>query len=239
LTERIAVAHDNVRVRIKSAHVSRKSGQGNWNDLTFDDDRRAYYSNIERGAEAVREAVVDLLVLAQSSIVGFTGSTFQSVAQMIGQVASLLPLDRPPELIFPALTDCLRRLTTGRMPLLEVVSLSEQLLTQGRQDDGLCLLQVALNHYYGINAFPILFNLAVALANAGRYGESEVFVDRALQSNPGYLDTYLLAAQICRSAGRNEQALKYLNIGLTYCGTKTISDKHLEFSKLITEIQFT
>lgn len=238
LAERIAVAHDNVRIRDKSSHVSKKSGQGSWNDLTIDEDQRAYYSNIERGAAAVREAVVDLLVLAHSTIVGFTGSTFQSVARLIGQVAPLQPLDRPRELNFPALTDSLRRLALGRMSLVEVVDMGGQLLAQGRQDDGLCLLQTALNHYSDADAFPILFNLAVALTNAGRHGESEVFIDRALQSNPDYLDAYLLAAQICQAAGRNEQALKYLNIGLARGSETPIkSDRCSEFAGLITEIQ--
>lgn len=213
LSERIAAAHENVRIRSKSAHVSKKSGQGNWNDLTLDEDQRAYFSNIERGAAAVQEAVIDLLVLAHSTIVGFSGSTFQSVARLIGQIAPLQHLDRLPELDFPALGDHLRRLKMQYMSLLEVMNLSENLLAQGRQDDSIRLLQTALNHYSGTDAFPILFNLAVALFNAGRYGESEVFIDQAIFLNQAYLDIYIVAAEICRANRNKEKAINYLNKG--------------------------
>lgn len=212
LAERMAAAHPNVRVRQKRSYVGKRSEGASWNALTLDDDQRAYYSNIERGAASVVEALVDLLILAHSVIVGFSGSTFQSVARLIGRVAPLIDLPRLPELPFLASNVCYRQLRAKRLSVTDVIALGEQFMAQDRREEGVQFLQAALNYFHDAHAFPILFNLAVALAGAGRVGEAEVFIERAIRAKPGHLDSYNLAARICHASGRQTQALQYLSM---------------------------
>jgi len=90
--EALASAHPHVHARAKAHHVEKKETESDWISLSKDQEGRLSYGNIQRSREAMIEGTIDLLVLAHSQIVGFSGSTFQRMAKLIGDVAPLVPI---------------------------------------------------------------------------------------------------------------------------------------------------
>lgn len=72
----------NVCIYPKRAHV-KKMVDGEWNDLTADFSGRTYPCNVDRSADSVVDALVDLLVLSHSEIVLTSGSTFLQTAILL------------------------------------------------------------------------------------------------------------------------------------------------------------
>lgn len=72
----------NVVTRPKLAYVEKRQ-IGDWMDLTIDHSGRVYAGNINRNAQSVRDAVVDLMILSHSKIVKTSHSTFLAAAQLL------------------------------------------------------------------------------------------------------------------------------------------------------------
>jgi hypothetical protein len=72
----------NVVVYPKRAYVE-KLVQGDWNTATADHSGRVYSCNVNRGAESVEDAIVDLLLLSHSQIVSTSNSTFRNTALLV------------------------------------------------------------------------------------------------------------------------------------------------------------
>lgn len=84
----------NVVTYPKLAYVEKRQA-GDWMDLTMDHSGRVYAGNINRNAQSVRDAVVDLMILSHSKIVKTSNSTFLAAAQLL-QTANLnVPRQKP------------------------------------------------------------------------------------------------------------------------------------------------
>jgi len=79
----------NVCVYPKRAHVE-KMVDGEWNDLTADYSGRKYLCNVNRSADSVIDALVDLLVLSHSEIVLTSSSTFLQTAILLKNARILI-----------------------------------------------------------------------------------------------------------------------------------------------------
>ncbi|MDH4393019.1 MAG: glycosyltransferase [Aquabacterium sp.] len=77
----------NVAVNAKNAYVE-KMVDGDWNSVTLDHSGRPYACNVVRSAQSVRDAVVDLMVLARSQIVRTSNSTFLNTALLLQAAAA-------------------------------------------------------------------------------------------------------------------------------------------------------
>ena len=77
----------NVAVNAKHAYVE-KMVDGDWNSVTLDHSGRPYACNVVRSAQSVRDAVVDLMVLARSQIVRTSNSTFLNTALLLQAAAA-------------------------------------------------------------------------------------------------------------------------------------------------------
>ena len=86
-------AEPNVLVHAKSAHVEKRT-DGPWRSAVTDSDGLPYTSNIERGGQSVVQACVDLLLLAGSTPLPTSHSSFLALAvrlRQAGWVAAELP----------------------------------------------------------------------------------------------------------------------------------------------------
>jgi hypothetical protein len=212
--ERLATAYPNVRCRSKRAYVEKRDANQSWISLTKDDDQRLYYGNIERNADSVIDAVVDLLILSNATILGFSGSTFQSLARLLGRVTPLTNISKPKEFAFTAVSDVRRRLVAGQLTVHDIIDVGQKLIEQKRSTDCIQLFRLALNFLQGNDAFPVLFNLAVALVQEDRPGEAWLPIDSAINIKPDHYQSYLLAAEIGRLNHREDKSLSYLTKGL-------------------------
>jgi tetratricopeptide (TPR) repeat protein len=196
--EAMATIHPNVRSRQKTSHVSRKNLDAGWQSPTEYDAGRVYFSNIQRGKEATLEGVIDLLVLSQSQIVSFTGSTFQSVARLIGEVSLFAELIKPAPISYAAVGDIKGMLQAGRLSLGQLLGVCEELVANDRTIDALSLLLEALEKEVGMSRFVILFNLGAYSIRLKRFQSAMVYFRAALEISPESAeakDAYFKVAQ--------------------------------------------
>lgn len=196
VAEALAAVHTNVHRRNKTNNIEKKNLTDGWTAPTLDDDGRKYFSNIQRGADAVLEGVVDILILGQSQIVGFSGSTFQNVARMLGQHAPITNLGMPPALSYPALQDIMRWMKGRQLSLLQVCEFAEQMATADRLDDALKLLSAALEIFAGVDRFVILHNMSSYLLGVGRMAQASIYAKAALEIIPNSPQIALLIERI-------------------------------------------
>ena len=198
IAEAMAAANSNVARRKKINYVGKRNPDGGWQSATADDSGRVYYSNIQRGKDATLEGVIDLLILGQSQIVSFTGSTFQSVARLIGSVNDLSGLNKPTPIQFAAIGDVIRMLKNRYLSLGQLMGVCEELIGSDRVEEALSLLQEALEQEVGMSRFVILFNLGVYSTGLERYQHAMIFFRAALEISPESVeakDAYFKVAQ--------------------------------------------
>ena len=190
VAEALAAVHPNVYRRDKNAYVGKRNTHDGWMALTADDDGRMYHSNIDRNAESVIDAVIDMLILAHSSIVGFSGSTFQNMARLYGAHAPLVRLAKPPtEIQFVAQSTYERMLQAGTLPLSDSAGHFSTLYNQDRKAAAISLEKKAIE--YGQvrgqrdgSMFVLHYNLAAHLINEGQPYEASLYLEKALHLVP-------------------------------------------------------
>jgi len=196
--EAMATIQPNVRSRKKVSHVRRKNLEAGWQAPTEYDAGRVYFSNIRRGKDATLEGVIDLLVLSQSQIVSFTGSTFQSVARLIGEVNLLTELIKPVPISYSAVGDVKGMLQAGRLSLGQLLGVCEELVANDRTIDAIALLLEALEREVGMSRFVILFNLGAYSMRINRFQGAMIYFRAALEISPESTeakDAYFRVAQ--------------------------------------------
>jgi hypothetical protein len=205
--EAIAAAQPNVKVRNKYAYVGKRNAAEGWLALTADDDGRLYHGNIERNTESVVEAVVDMLILAHASIVGYSGSTFQNMARLIGECAPIVPMAKPTTNIdYLCMGTATRMVRAGTMPLGDCVNHGIALYNTGRKQDAITLQKVAIEQgtvqgIRDVNYFALNYNLGAHLLNEGFALESSLYLNHALGMYPGHPQAAALLAQAQQRAG--------------------------------------
>ncbi len=197
--EALAAVNRNVHRREKTNNIEKKNATGNWTALTPDDDGRQYFSNIQRGADAVLEGIVDLLILGQSQIVGFSGSTFQNVARLRGQYAPITDIPMPPGITYSALQDVIRWTKSRQLSLLQVCDFAKEMVEAQRLQDAMELLGAAIEVYSGVDKFVILHNMSAYLLEGGRAGQALIYAKAALEIIPGNPQILQLINSIERS----------------------------------------
>lgn len=127
----------NVVTHPKLAYVEKRQA-GDWMDLTMDHSGRVYAGNINRNAQSVRDAVVDLIILSYSKIVKTSNSTFLASAQLI-QAARVTA---PKETQIKTNSDT----TSARINLFEIIKELKLPRPQG-------ILHIGARHGQEINFF--------------------------------------------------------------------------------------
>jgi hypothetical protein len=166
--ELLASSHPNVHGRIKDHHVQKRKVDSDWISLSTDKEGRQSYGNIERSREAMIDGTIDLLILAHSQIVGYSGSTFQRMARLIGDVCPLVPLDRPNALPFVSSSEIKRQLEARVLPLIALLQICNKVGVGGRVDQSIELLQEATKFFEGQELYSLLHTLAVFHLNQGQ-----------------------------------------------------------------------
>jgi len=166
--ELLASSHPNVHARTKDHHVQKRKVDSDWISVSTDKEGRQSYGNIERSREAMIDGAIDLLILAHSQIVGYSGSTFQRMARLIGDVCPLLPMDRPVALPFVSNKEIKRQLEARVLPLNALLEICNKVGVSGRVDQAIELLQEATKFFTGQELCTLLHTLAVFHLNQGQ-----------------------------------------------------------------------
>jgi len=207
-SESAAAHHENVRVRNKQSYVERQVDEKGWSDITLDTSKRAYYSNVKRDAQSVRDALIDLLILSRSTIVGKSASTFLNVARYFKEVRGDSPGSLPEIETIP-IEEAFRKGTSGVLDVMEAISAAQQLWQEQKYDQAVALLRVWLKHPHAAHSHVVFFNLSVYLIQMGALHEAESYVRHVIHLQPTFLQGYLQLGFLLEKMGRKEEALAH------------------------------
>lgn len=178
--ECLAAGHPNVFRRDKKFYVEKKSAGGDWLAQTHDDDGRLYCGNIQRDENAVVEGAVDMLILAHSDIVGFSGSTFQKIAQRIGQNAKIVQITQPQEVAYVSPTELEKNLKRGLLDIPMALDLVRKVKNKELE---LNLLSICLR-FCNVNQRDfILYSIGLNYIKSNRIEMAEIYMRELLNSN--------------------------------------------------------
>jgi hypothetical protein len=191
VAEALASAHPHVHSRSKEHYVEKKIKGGEWTAACADDDGRMYHGNIQRGRESVIEATIDMLILAHSEIVGYSGSTFQRMARLIGEVNPLVHLERPAPLTFFSNSEIKRQLEARALPLDTFLHICNAIGTAGRVEQAIELLRAAAGYFEGPELLTVLHSLAVFCLNRGQAQLAHIYLKHVVTADPGRASSWL------------------------------------------------
>ena len=227
--EALASAHANVRKRAKTHYVEKKEGNADWISLSKDQEGRVSYGNIERSRDAMIEGVIDLLILAHSQIVGFSGSTFQRMARLIGDVAPLLTIARPVALPFFSFTEMTQQIERQLIEPGVLMQVCQTMMQNGEAGQALDLMRMAFERMTDAQRPDLAHSLGVMLLNQSQPRQASLYFIAVLQLQPLRYSSWLHLAYAKTLLGEHDQAEQALKQAQAYRPATLIpSDQMLE-----------
>lgn len=227
--ETLASAHPHVYARPKVHHVQKKETESDWISLSKDQEGRLSYGNIQRSREAMIEGTIDLLVLAHSQIVGFSGSTFQRMAKLIGDVAPLVPITRPNALPFFSFAEMTQQIERQLIEPGVLLQVCQTMMQNGEAGQGLELMRMGFERMTDAQRPDIGHNLGVMLLNQNQPRQASLYFIAVLQLQTMRYSSWLHLAYAETLLGQDHQAKRALQQALAYRPANLVaSDANLD-----------
>ncbi len=191
IAEALASVHPNVHARSKSSNVSKKFSDSDWLSKSPDDDGRIYHGNIMRGKEAVIEGTIDLLILAHSKIVGYSGSTFQRMAKIIGESSPLVSIEKPTQLNYFSPKEIQRQLDARLLSAGTLIAVCNSIGAQGDMQEAITLLQKGCAQFEGADYLDLLHTLGVFFLNQSQPKLARLFLSEVTNQDEHRYSSWL------------------------------------------------
>ncbi len=193
--ERLASAHGNVRTRPKREYVVKRNDTDEWLSPKVDSDGRLM-GNIERGKDSVVDAAIDMLILGYSSIVGFSGSTFQTVAKLLGDNYGLLAWERPTPLVYFAPSEIDRQVRAKRIDAPNLIKIAGTWGAELSAPTAERILANALDTFDGNNLHQLLYALAQISYREGQTRLACIYLRELIRLAPTLADPQYLLSKL-------------------------------------------
>jgi hypothetical protein len=181
--ERLACGHSNVFRREKKFQIEKKTEDEAWLAQTKDDDGRLYFGNILRSESAVVEGAIDMLILAHSYVVGYSGSTFQRISKIIGSNAPLVKLKLPNEIRFIGTKEIEKLLKTKSINYEGLKFFINHLFVIEDKYLAISILEKSLEYFEGVELDLIINDLANFYIAVGRYNGANILLYHLISKN--------------------------------------------------------
>ena len=215
LAEALACAHPNVHARAKSHHVEKKEESADWISLSKDQEGRVSYGNIERSRDAMIEGTIDLLILAHSQIVGFSGSTFQRMARLLGDAAPLMPIARPAALPYFSFTEMVQQIERQLIEPGMLLQVCQTMMQNGETGQALDLMRMGFERMTDAQRPDIAHSLGVMLLNQNQPRQASLYFIAVLQLQNLRYSSWLHLAYAKTLLGEHDQAQQALQQALS------------------------
>lgn len=232
--EALACAHPHVHARPKSHHVEKKEESADWISLSKDQEGRMSYGNIARSRDAMIEGTIDLLILAHSQIVGYSGSTFQRMARLLGDVAPLVPIARPPGLPYFSFTEMTQQIERQLIEPAVLVQVCQTMMQNGEAGQALDLMRMGFERMTDAQRPDIAHTLGVMLLNQNQPRQASLYFIAVLQLQNLRYSSWLHLAYAKTLLGEHDQAQQALQQGFT-CRPSTLVPSDAMLEKALTE----
>ena len=213
--EALASAHPHVHSRPKVHHVEKKETESDWISLSKDQEGRLSYGNIQRSREAMIEGTIDLLVLAHSQVVGFSGSTFQRMAKLIGDVAPLVSISRPNALPFFSFTEMTQQVERQLIEPSVLMQVCQTMMQNGEAGQAIELMQMGFERMADAQRPDIGHTLGVMLLNQNQPRQAKLYFEAVLNAEPKRHSTWLHLSFSEIRTGHLDRARSALNMVIT------------------------
>lgn len=207
--EALANVHPNVHRREKAAHVEKKNSDQGWLAQCKDDDDRTYYGNISRGKDSVIEGTIDMLILAHSEIIGYSGSTFQKMARLLGEFNPIVTLEKPANLQFFSVSEARRQIQSNLMPADTLLKVCNAINLQGNIDDAISLLQLGYEFASEQDKHALLFTLGIYYLNDNKPSMAAIIFEKLSDLEPRNHANWLHLIYALLISNSFELALKF------------------------------
>ncbi len=202
--ERLASGHPNVFSRSKSSYVQKKRDGDDWLAFSKDEDGRSYHGNIKRDKASVIDGAIDMLILAHSQIVGFSGSTFQTMARNLGQYWSKLNWEKPEALeVFP-MREIQRQIEHGLLPIRSLIHIANIWYSDRANSLPNQLVTKMLNGLKGDDYLQLLFALAQFADRDENFRLAQLYLEEILKHSPQLADPVRMLENISRKLSGSE-----------------------------------
>jgi len=208
--EALASAHPNVYHRAKSHAVEKKTAGQDWLAAKHDDDGRLYHGNIQRSQAAVIEGTIDMLILAHSNIVGYSGSTFQRMARLIGDIAPVLDLHRPAALPYYSVTELNRQIQSGQIAVPISLQIADTMGVAGFVSDSMDLFTRCLDVCEAQEYPQIFHSLGLLCLNLGTKRMAIFYFSNAITMDASRYTSWVHLAYAQHLHGDDTQAMESL-----------------------------
>jgi len=232
--EALACAHPHVHARGKAHHVEKKEGNADWISLSKDQEGRVSYGNIERGREAMIEGTIDLLILAHSQIVGFSGSTFQRMARLLGDAAPLVPIARPTPLPYFSFTEMTQQIDRQLIEPDVLIQVSQTMMQNGDAGQALDLMRMGFERMTETQRPDIAHSLGVMLLNQNQPRQASLYFIAVLQRQTMRYSSWLHLAYAKTLLGENDNAKQALQQAAT-CRPPVLASSDAMLEKALAE----
>ena len=212
--EALASAHPHVHARPKVHHVEKKETESDWISLSKDREGRLSYGNIQRSREAMIEGTIDLLVLAHSQVVGFSGSTFQRMAKLIGDVAPLVTISRPNALPFFSFTEMTQQVERQLIEPSVLMQVCQTMMQNGETGQAIELMRMGFERMADAHRPDIGHTLGVMLLNQNQPRQASLYFIAVLQLQNLRYSSWLHLAYGKTLMSEHDEAKQSLNKAL-------------------------
>jgi hypothetical protein len=171
--------------------VEKQVDDSDWISLSKDQEGRVSYGNIQRSREAMIEGTIDLLILAHSEIVGFSGSTFQRMARLLGDVAPLVGISRPARLPYFSFVEMTQQIERQLIEPMLLTQVCQTMAQNGDNTQALELMRLAFERMTDPQRADIAHNLGVMLLNQNLPRQAALYLTAGLALQPGRYGSWL------------------------------------------------
>ena len=208
--ELLASSHPNVHARTKHHHVEKNKIDSDWISLSLDKEGRQSYGNINRSREAMLNGTIDLLILAHGKIIGYSGSTFQHMARLIGEISPLVTLKRPTALPYFSPSEIKVQIERQLINPGTLFQVCQNMIQVGDIAQALDLMRLGFELLSTSSRLEIAHNLGVLLLNQNQPRQARLYFTYALQIQEFHYSSLLHFAYASTLLSENEEAQQSL-----------------------------
>jgi len=196
--ERLASGHPNVFSRTKTSYVQKKQDGADWLALSQDEDGRSYHGNIQRDKASVIDGAIDMLILAHSQIIGFSGSTFQTMARNLGEYWSKLNWQKPEPLEVYPMREIQRQVESGVISIHALIQVSNRWAIDPANQQPMSMIYRTMDNLHGEELLNLLFALAQFADRNGQFRLATIFLNEILRISPSLIDPIRMLENISK-----------------------------------------
>lgn len=201
--ERLACSHPNVISRRKSSYVEKKNSNRDWTALTADEDGRTYYGNIQRSRQSVIDGAIDMLILAHSQIIGYSGSTFQTMARNLGEYWKAGKWVKPSPIAFFPIREIERQIAQSIIPIQSLIHIANIWSVNSRSENTSKVINKSLDVFENEDLLQLLYAQAQISINDNCYRLASLYLREIIRISPNRSEPYQLLDNIMKKFNQN------------------------------------